>query len=126
MPECKIIAIRPLEGCATALLKVLTVDQLYVFYQEYKFFIDETGEGYEFIPKITPDLFKMGDIQINVSAVVGKNGSGKSSLVELLYAGLYNLACTMRLFKKDETGWGFPFEENVRFDPVLSDRWNDL
>lgn len=104
----KLLAIRPLEGCNPKFLKNLEENRIYKFYSEYEFLDKGDNEIQDFsnyievkkilskeslsVPK---NLF--GD-KINVSAIVGKNGSGKSSIVELLYAAIYNLSIDFELF----------------------------
>ncbi len=91
----KLLAIRPLKGCNPKFLKNLKPDQVYQFYNDYEF-VDGIGhsitdyqktqkvkvinEVNESVPK---DLYGKN---INISAIVGKNGSGKSALIELLIA----------------------------------------
>lgn len=89
----KLLAIRPLSGTAPVLLKGLKENLIYSFYNEYKFFSEdnkETGnsdeyaeiESIQYNPIVPVNLY--GD-NINISAIVGQNGSGKSSLMELFY-----------------------------------------
>lgn len=97
----KLLAIRPLEGCNTKFLKNLKVDQIYQFYNDYEF-VDGVGYGImDFQPHIVvkkivdnknsvPEDFYGKNI--NVSAIVGKNGSGKSALVELLIATIVKVS----------------------------------
>ena len=111
-PNFKLIAIRPLEECANKFLKNLSKGTIYKFYNEYKF---KNSEGKEIISgtekvssvfnesKVPSTLYKLGnnlsEIEINISALVGKNGSGKSSLLELLYASCYVIASRKQILK---------------------------
>ncbi|MBS1491422.1 MAG: AAA family ATPase [Bacteroidetes bacterium] len=91
MSGFKLIAIRPLKGCNKRFLKVLEEGEIYCFYSDYKF--EKTDDG--IVVKIihtqsTPEkLYSVNDLAINISAVVGKNGSGKSALLELFFASIY-------------------------------------
>ena len=97
----KLLAIRPLEGCNPKFLKNLEENRIYQFYNEYEFFIGDTNITHEkdsikgeitkiiHTPTVPDNLY--GD-KINISAIVGKNGSGKSSLVELMYATLFSFS----------------------------------
>lgn len=80
----KLIAIRPLKGTSLELLKGLKENCIYQFYNEYTF---EVGDDIEiksigYTPTVPLNLY--GD-NISISAIVGQNGSGKSSLLELFY-----------------------------------------
>lgn len=101
----RLIAIRPLSGCNEKILKNLRVNQLYKFYNDYEFYIGEEklidslpGEISEIIfdSTVPEDLYFLGDenykSKINVSAIVGKNGSGKSALIELLVAAIVKMS----------------------------------
>ena len=98
----KLLAIRPLDGCNEKFLKNLEKNRIYQFYNDYTFY-DENGiikefgkDNYKEVKKIEyketvpADLYNQGKLKINVSAIVGKNGSGKSALTELLFASIYN------------------------------------
>lgn len=92
----KLIAIRPLADCNKSFLKVLEAGQLYQFYNDYHFkFVDDNEknivESIEYNPTVPEDLYNQEDLDINITAVVGKNGSGKSSLLELLYRCLFKI-----------------------------------
>jgi len=83
----KILGLQPLNKCNPDILKGLEKNEIYTFYNHFEFFKDLTDT----IIKITPssneiDLFSTKiDQKINISAIVGENGSGKSTILELLY-----------------------------------------
>ena len=84
----KLLAIRPLKGCSARFLKNLEEDRIYKFYNDYFFLENKNREITEIqcedsVPKT---LYEKSGLDIQISALVGKNGSGKSSLLELLYA----------------------------------------
>jgi hypothetical protein len=97
----KLLAIRPLDGCNPKFLKNLEENRIYQFYNDYKFYFENNIEAtdaqageitkIEYKPEspVPYDLF--GD-NINISAIVGKNGSGKSALVELMVASIVNMS----------------------------------
>ena len=97
----KLLAIRPLKGCSARFLKNLEEDRIYKFYNDYSF-LDENNQeiegGDKKVSKIecnntVPEKFyEKSRLNIQISALVGKNGSGKSSLLELLYASCYVIA----------------------------------
>lgn len=82
----KLLAIKPLEGCDNIFLKNLKEGETYKFYQNS---IDQ--ENYNNENQL--DIYSTSNININVSAVVGENGSGKSSLVDFFNAINYYLSC---------------------------------
>jgi hypothetical protein len=94
-PEFKIIAIKPCEDCNEDFLKVLKGGTLYRLCNDYTF----EKKFIKYQSSYPASLFKVNDISVNISAVVGKNGSGKSSLFELLFAGLYHLSVTEKILK---------------------------
>ncbi|MDM1369250.1 hypothetical protein [Myroides marinus] len=128
----KLLAIRPLEGTDPSLLKGLKPNCIYRFYNEYDYLYEEEQEDVSYIDyqdkylsdtnneknnylklehkptkaikynKQLPNDF-FGE-NINVSAIVGENGSGKSSLLELFYAFLYNHSVLTRIlsFKQEQ------------------------
>ena len=100
----KLLAIRPLEGCDKEFLKVLKPNEFYKFYNDFKFKPTSTENEIEveYINTMPCDFFNDNvNNSINISAIVGKNGSGKSSLIELLYAVIYNLSVSKGIIKPD-------------------------
>lgn len=105
----KIIAIRPLKNCNEDYLKVLKIGIPYTFYNQF----DLTD--YTDVNKVIklrdvnpinlysiPKKGRQKAININLSAIVGKNGSGKSSLVELMYITLFNLSVINEVLYNEE------------------------
>jgi predicted ATP-binding protein involved in virulence len=94
MEKFKILAIRALGKTPDHVLKALKVNTLYKFYQNYTF---QNALGQEVVDGSEITLIKDNkekhksifsvrrDQNIFVSAIVGKNGSGKSSINELVY-----------------------------------------
>lgn len=106
MNNFKLIGIRPHKNCGEKFLKVLEPGRLYQFYNDYEFFIDRNNVNkfdgvngdilsFKYNPTVPNDLYKIGDLNINVSAVVGKNGTGKSTLIELLLYCVYYLGTNL-------------------------------
>ncbi len=98
--QLKIIAIRPLENCPKHILRALHPGVIYYFNRNFQ--IDSegkckyTGNADNLLPF---DFFsvdeKTDNFQsplIHLNAIVGKNGDGKSSLVELLMRIINNLS----------------------------------
>lgn len=97
MSGFKLLAIRPLEGCNPDYLKILKPNKFYTFYNNYKFSENPTSRRItvEHLPEVDGLYNVKGEdknISINVSAIVGQNGSGKSSLLELYYLCMYFIA----------------------------------
>ncbi|MFS4427978.1 hypothetical protein [Chryseobacterium sp. S90] len=101
----KLLAIRPMKGCNPKFLKNLEEGRIYKFYNDYKFCSNEIeliGNDLKEITEIKleetliEDFFyqKNEDVitKINVSAIVGRNGSGKSALIELLVASIVKVS----------------------------------
>ncbi|PRB04084.1 hypothetical protein CQ046_07600 [Chryseobacterium sp. MYb7] len=101
----KLIAIRPLKECNPNYLKNLKTNQLYKFYNDYIFYdinnqeiidLENDVSKIAYLENIPEDLFSQGaddaKTNINVSAIVGKNGSGKSALIELLVASIVKIS----------------------------------
>lgn len=100
----KLIAIQPLD-CADCILKNLMKNEVYYFYKGYS--IIENGDKPEkvLIDKtlMNDNFYNIYDSNLNVSihTIVGKNGSGKSAIVELLMRVLNNIAYILHDKVKD-------------------------
>lgn len=93
----KIVALIPRDGCKPEYLKVLNKDQPYYFYQTYAI-----GENEEVIEKpYLHNLFNEEKPHIEITAIVGKNGSGKSTIIELLFMALNNLTYRQERIRRD-------------------------
>lgn len=104
----KLVAIRPLSDCSAEILKNLSAGLVYPFYNAYTFYDDTFAplmangilRQVAYAEVVPANFFRTQvgngqlEVDINISAVVGKNGSGKSSLLELLYLSCYILAAT--------------------------------
>ncbi len=108
----KLIAIRPLKGCDKKFLKNLKEGEIYNFYNDYEFILDnEDVREIKYCSTIPENLFNVSyfndnlindkkEININISAVVGKNGSGKSALSELFLYSLFIISNKLRFIFK--------------------------
>lgn len=134
----KLLAIRPLKGTSPDLLKGLKENCIYRFYNEYEYLNDKGDnlndtefknisviEGKQIIRSYkeaavsnvkyteqVPNNFYGKNI--NVSAIVGENGSGKSSLLELFYYSKIILSKHFELIKKSLVEMMTPLQEMRR------------
>lgn len=89
--QFRLIAIRPLPGCNPAMLNNLQKDHFDYYYFEKTIEISDTKIRY--FPERDLQLFHPEEqIRLNITAIVGKNGSGKSSLIELLFRIINNVS----------------------------------
>ena len=100
----KLLAVRPLKGCGKHILKCLIEEQMYYFCDD--FVITESGialrEGHtKTLPNKFFSLGGMSELEVNISAVVGMNGDGKSSLIELVMRLINNCAKHYKLADKE-------------------------
>lgn len=95
----KLIAIQPLD-CAPCILKNLKNGEIYYFYKGYSIKDDQiTFEE----SLMNDDFYKLdySDLNISIHTIVGKNGSGKSAIIELLMRVLNNIAYLLHDEEKD-------------------------
>lgn len=90
-----IIAVKPCLNCDKRYSKILK-NEFYIFYQNYK---EVKGrlvrkKGAELAESDVPKNFfnDNSDLHMSVSAIIGKNGDGKSTIVELIMRVLNNFA----------------------------------
>lgn len=97
----RIIAIKPLKGCGKHVLKCLKENQMYYLCND--FCIVDNGICYrqDHVRLLSDDFYRTDKRNerpdISVSAIVGKNGDGKSSLVELMVRLINNCACSYEM-----------------------------
>lgn len=99
----KLIAVRPLDGCRKSALKCLKEGQIYYLCNDY--IISQDGISYrnKYVRPLPKDFFSIGkgsSMQVNISAIVGMNGDGKSALVELMMRLINNCAQYYKLKDK--------------------------
>ena len=121
MSGFKLIAIQVLNDCFSEARKILPLGELYKFDNNYNFeqndLKDVTSVNLISNEKLSLHSLKRKDqepLSINVSALVGKNGSGKSTILELFYAFCLCISqdqpdIKVELEKLKET---FPFKRN--------------
>lgn len=82
----KIIGLRPLVGCNKHILKNLEEEAFYGFYSNYQYINGKIQKKESSVP------LGFYASNINIHAIVGVNGSGKSTVVEILMRIVNNLA----------------------------------
>lgn len=100
----KLLAVRPLPGCRQSALKCLRVGQMYYLCNDFRISENVVSLRDEYVQPLPSDFFsfsKEDSLNINVSAVVGMNGDGKSSLIELMMRLINNCAHHYHLTYKD-------------------------
>ena len=92
----KIIGIKILDECANQLRKVLRPDIIYFFCNDYEENSEDSIRLRPGVQELAPDFFSLVDSsskpRICVTGVVGQNGDGKSSLIEMLIRVFNNFA----------------------------------
>lgn len=87
----KIIALEVLDSCDTKHSKNLIKNTPYIFYKNYKIEGESVNQTIEVVSEDFDLYSKNSKPKINISAIVGKNGSGKSTIIELLIKAINNL-----------------------------------
>lgn len=89
----KLIAIRVMEDCSPMLSKILHTGETYFFCSDY---VDDGKGGIcqkPNVQELAPDFFQVkGGPLVSISCIVGMNGDGKSSIIEILIRTLNNFA----------------------------------
>lgn len=120
----KLIAIRPLKGCIPSICKCLQIDTFYYLCNDYRIVEEGVSLRDEYVKTLPDDFFSLNttnNLQINISAIVGKNGDGKSTLIELIMrlinncAKHYNLTDSDRLLRVE----GVKAELYYQLDSVI-------
>lgn len=101
----KIIAIKAHTNCNDEFSKVLKKNELYYFYSDYEIIKEKKGERIEIKNSYPDSLYNIqgfeNEINVNIGAIVGRNGSGKSSIVELLFRAINNIGCNFLYTKNN-------------------------
>ena len=113
----KLIGIIPLKNCDQKFLKNLQIGTPYLFYNNYKVKLNDDNSSLTSIvvnkSNVPNTMYNLKNgIKINVSAVVGANGSGKSALIELFYYFVYAVSSRE---ESDEVGL-------QKYSDILHDR----
>lgn len=81
----RLIGIKPLSGLDINLKKVLEVDKPYCFYDAFDI---SNFETIIYNPDQDVRIYSLKNLPISISAIVGKNGRGKSTITELIYIAI--------------------------------------
>ena len=93
-----------MRGCRLSALKCLRIGQMYYLCNDYTITEDGISMRDEYVKPLPEDFFSLDNrssLEINISAVVGMNGDGKSTLIELMMRLINNCAKHYRLTDKD-------------------------
>lgn len=114
----RLLAIKVLDDCAACAHKVLQEGTLYSFCQDYEEIEDNpftlkqmtkrsetTEQLYDVVSQVkgTKEAVTSKRINLSINAIVGKNGDGKSSIVELLLRVINNFACCFGYLSDQQT-----------------------
>lgn len=109
----RIIAVRVLAACAPRIRRALKEETTYFLCNDYKDQYDETGTWKSIVKtvedgRLPMDFFavprqtkRLCSPSVSISAIVGKNGDGKSSLVEVMLRIINNFGVAFG-FKEDQ------------------------
>jgi predicted ATPase len=111
--DFKLIAVTPLLKCYKIFRRVLTNGETYYLHNEYT--ISETCIRQKEV-SVPSQLYCLPNgLQVHLAAIVGKNGSGKSTVMELVYALMFNVAWHGRILpEKDDDGEPIHPEQRLR------------
>jgi len=109
MRDFKFLSIQAHVDCAQRFLKNLTPGIPYEFYQQYseqdnddQHYAEDDLSTQEVPPRLyNVNTLDKSELQVNISAIVGKNGTGKSSIIELLFAALYVFSVQTRTHREN-------------------------
>lgn len=124
MSSFKLLAIRPLKDCNEKYLRILKENVIYPLYNGYHFTIKRNDiVDISITSDIAPEnLYNVeitsgNNLDVSISAIVGKNGSGKSSIIELLYAALFNISVKAKLLPlENDESEPIEMEENLKVE----------
>lgn len=102
MTEFRLLAVRVLDGCAKHIQKCLVKDTLYYLCNDIQKAGDLITWRKDYVRKLTTEFFNLNSSSssiphISISAIVGMNGDGKSSLTELIIRLINNCACGYKM-----------------------------
>ncbi len=108
----KIIAINILDDCKDYIRKNLQINEPYILYKDYKLSHSENKKQFVIQKSeslLNDDFFsndnKNKQTKIYISAIVGKNGSGKSAIIDIILRLINNLA--YRYIKSEKANINF-------------------
>lgn len=108
----KFIAVRVRPNCAQYIRKCLGVNQYYYLCNDYRVSEDSTfiTRRSNNIAPLSDDFFSLSEkqskgVRLNFAAIVGMNGDGKSTLVELVIRILNNTSIIHEIGEKDTLRW---------------------
>ena len=91
----RVIAVKPHDNCRSRYSKILS-DRFYIFYDDYEErrgkLMKKEGEALTKV-KVPGNFYPTkNNVAVSISAIIGKNGDGKSTIVELIMRLLNNFA----------------------------------
>lgn len=107
--QLKLIALNILDNCAPFIKKNLLINNPYLFYNDYTLsepnnagqrIITHNPNTHQISSTFFSDIIDKNPI-ISISAIVGKNGSGKSALIDIILRLINNIACKILSDKVD-------------------------